>query len=207
MSAELSMIRMLYTSTCPGTLLEERVNRKVRFVTLQMVPALTMLYSGEGERMVIDLQDAPNTLGDALQQSKIRLFGTSSQPVVIEPDGDEEHSSQASGSGSSDTESGDEGKDSVEEEGDLSDSEAVGDGTGRSQPRQNARHLPAGNMSSSASAKGKGKPLTEVEYAESDSDLGEDLAERQQDREALDFMTDDEEGEDWEVEVGEVKWK
>ena len=158
--------------------------------------------------MVMDLQDAQNTLGDALQHSKIRLFGTSYRPVVIEPDEGEEYGSGASGSGSSDSESGEEGEDSVEEEDNLSDDEAVGDGTGRSLPRKNARHLPAGNVPSSNSAKGKGKQSLEVEYAESDSDLGEFFGEHQQDEEeALDFMDDEEEGEDWEVEGREARWK
>jgi ribosome biogenesis protein BMS1 len=72
--------------------------------------------------MVIDLQDARNTLGDALQHSKIRLFGSSSQPVVIqpEPDDGEQYGWEASGSGSSDSESGEEGERSVEEEGERS---------------------------------------------------------------------------------------
>jgi ribosome biogenesis protein BMS1 len=154
--------------------------------------------------MVMDLQDAQNTLGDALQHSKIRLFGTSSYPVVIEPDDDEEYGSEASGSGSSDSESGQEGGDSVEEEDRLSDGELVGDGTGRSQPRKNARHLPAGTVPSSNNT--KGKKHIEVEYAESDSDLGEHFGEHQQDEEeALDFM-DDVKG-DWEVEGREARWK
>ena len=173
-----------------------------------VVPGLTILYSGEGERMVMDLQDAQNTLGDALQHSKIRLFGTSSLPVVITPDEGEEHGSEASGSNSNDSESGEEEEGSVEEEDNLSDGEAIGDGTGRLQPRKNARHLPTGNVPSSNSTKGKGKQRVEVEYAESDSDLGEHFGEHQQDEEgALDFMDDDEEVEDWEVEGREAKWK
>lgn len=157
--------------------------------------------------MVMDLQDAQNTLGHALQHSKIRLFGTSSQPVVIEPDEGEEYSSEASGSSSSDLRNGGEGQDSVEEEGNLSDGEAIGDGTGRSKPRKNARHLPAGNVTSS-SATGKSKQPIEVEYAESDSDLGDYFGEHQQDEEEiLDLMDHDEGEEDWEVEGHEARWK
>jgi len=160
--------------------------------------------------MVMDLQDAQNTLGDALQHSNIRLFGTSSQPVVIqpEPDESEEYGSEASGSSSSDSESGEEGEHSVEEEGNLSDHEAVGDGTGRSQPRKNTRDLPAACVFFSNSAKDKGKQRIEVEYAESDSDLGEYFGEHRQDEEeALDFMDDDEGGEDLEVGGREARWK
>ena len=160
--------------------------------------------------MVMDLQDAQNTLGDALQHSKIRLFGTSSQPIATQPGPDEgeEYGSEASGSSSSDPGSGEEGEDTVEEEDDLSDRETIGDGTGRSQPRKNTRHLPAANVFFSNSAKGKGKQRVEVEYAESDSDLGEHFGEHQQDEEeALDFMDDDGREEDLEVEGREARWK
>jgi len=161
--------------------------------------------------MVMDLQDAQNTLGDALQHSKIRLFGTSSQPVVIQPEPDEgeEYGSEGSGSGSTDSESGEEGEDSVEEEDDLSNRETIGDGTGRSQPRKNTRHLPAANVLFSNSAKGKDKQHIEVEYAESDSDLGEFGEHQQDEEEALDFMDDDEWGEGLEVEAEgrEARWK
>src|SRR5258706_953050 len=160
--------------------------------------------------MVMDLQDAQNTLGDALQHSKIRLFGTSSQPVVTQPESDEgeEYGSEASGSSSSDSESGEEGEDAVEDEDNFSDRETVGDGTGRSQPRKNTRHLPAANLFFSNSAKGNGKQRIEVEYAESDSDLGEHFGEHQQDEEeVLDFMDDDGGEDDLEVEGREARWK
>jgi ribosome biogenesis protein BMS1 len=158
--------------------------------------------------MVMDLQDAQNTLGDALQHSKIRLFGNSSQPVVIQPEPDEgeEYDSEGSGHSLNDAESGEEGEDSVEEEDNLSDRETVGDGTGRSKPRKNTRHLPAASVFFSNSVKGKG---IEVEYAESDSDL-DGFGEHQQDEEeALDFMDDDEPGEglEGEVEGREARWK
>lgn len=157
--------------------------------------------------MVMDLQDAQNTLGDALQHSKIRLFGTSSQPIAGPDEGDE-YGSEASGSSSSDSESGEEGEGAVEEEDDLSDRETVGDGTGRSQPRKNTRHLPTANVFFSNSAKGRGKQRMEIEYAESDSDLGEHFGEHQQDEEeAPDFMDDDGEEEDLEVEGHEARWK
>lgn len=163
--------------------------------------------------MVMDLQDAQNTLGDALQVSKIRLFGTSSQPVVIqpEPNEDEEYGPEGSGSSSTGSESGEEGEGSVEDEDNLSDRETVGDGSGRSQPRKDTRHLPSANASFSNGAEGKGKQRVEVEYAESDSDLGEYFGEHQQDEEeALDFMDDDDEwGEDLEVGVEgrQARWK
>jgi ribosome biogenesis protein BMS1 len=206
MSEESFTTRTLYTLTCPATLREEKANRKVRLTAQQACPALTIIYPGEGERMVMDLQDAQNTLGDALQHSKIRLFGTSSHPVVIEPDEGEEYSSEASGSSSSDSESGEE--ESIEDEDDLLDGQAVGDGTGRSQPRKNTRDLPITNVPSSNSAKRKGMQRVEVEYAESDSDLGEDFSEHQQNEErTLDFMDGDEEGEKWEGEGREARWK
>ncbi|KXN84596.1 Ribosome biogenesis protein bms1 [Leucoagaricus sp. SymC.cos] len=45
---------------------------------------------GEGEQMVMDLQDVANTLEDAVSKSQIRLFGTSSNPLTITPDEDAE---------------------------------------------------------------------------------------------------------------------
>ncbi|EIW72781.1 hypothetical protein TREMEDRAFT_25428 [Tremella mesenterica DSM 1558] len=38
---------------------------------------------GEGEKMVMDLQDANRTFADGIEQSQIRLFGTSSVPLQI----------------------------------------------------------------------------------------------------------------------------
>ncbi|KAG8769226.1 Glycoside hydrolase 2 (Mannanase, beta-galactosidase), partial [Serendipita sp. 397] len=50
---------------------------------------------GEGERMVLDLQDATTTLAESVSRSQIRLLGSSSQPLAITP-GDEDVDSDPS---------------------------------------------------------------------------------------------------------------
>ncbi|KAK4702493.1 ribosome biogenesis protein BMS1, partial [Phenoliferia sp. Uapishka_3] len=50
--------------------------------------------AGEGEKMVMDLQDVNQTLGDGIAASEIRLFGSSSKPLTV-PDSRDD----ASGSG------------------------------------------------------------------------------------------------------------
>ncbi|KAF8827461.1 hypothetical protein HHX47_DHR4000295 [Lentinula edodes] len=97
---------------------------------------------GEGEKMVMDLQEAGMTLDDAVKQTKIRLFGSSEKPLAVggNDDDDDEPSSA------------DEVEDdfaSVDDEGESSGSEAELDtlnkvqsdprNTGRSQPRRPAR--------------------------------------------------------------------
>jgi len=39
-------------------------------------------HAGEGEQMVMDMQDAKHTLGDSVKTSEIRLFGHSKQPLL-----------------------------------------------------------------------------------------------------------------------------
>ena len=39
--------------------------------------------AGEGEKMVMDLQDVNQTLGDGIAASEIRLFGSSSAPLTV----------------------------------------------------------------------------------------------------------------------------
>ncbi|KAB5589317.1 Ribosome biogenesis protein bms1 [Ceratobasidium theobromae] len=118
---------------------------------------------GEGERMVMGLQDVTHTLADQLSQSHIRLFGTSTAPLQVGDDEDEDGPwsdyDQESGAEHSEDES------SVS--GDETDSIPVGSGSGdrgRTTPRQprSVNQLSAHSESNN------------IEYAESDSDLGDE---------------------------------
>lgn len=140
--------------------------------------------------MVLDLQEATTTLADSVLQSQIRLLGTSSHPVVVtaedgesesESDEDSEDSEDSRSQNSDDDE--DESMSSIsEDEGEL-DQGVTGDGTGRSTARKPLRAL----SSSRSNAQSQ-----EVEYAESDSDLGDDLGEHKQDERAKDIPSDEE---------------
>ncbi|KAI9064640.1 DUF663-domain-containing protein [Trametes sanguinea] len=135
---------------------------------------------GEGEKMVLDLQDVNSTLEDQVAKSQIRLFGTSSQPLSVEA-GPSSRPSDASGEsdedeeGSSDDEdeealSGDEedfgsdDEDALSDEDFGDDDEADVDNRGRSAPRTVRRSIQG--LPSQDRRRG------DVEYADSDSDLG-----------------------------------
>jgi ribosome biogenesis protein BMS1 len=162
--------------------------------------------------MVMDLQDAGLTLEDGVAQSHIRLFGSSSKHLTVEAPADDESDEE-------EDESGDEEED---ESGIDSDDASVGDdnedtipkphSTGRSSRRAVTRTLPTASTSKIQRA--------DVEYAESDSDLGdededEDMGRRfrMDDGDPVDIPSDDDlvgEEEDSEEEGEEEsapKWK
>ncbi|KAJ6512113.1 GTP binding protein [Mycena vitilis] len=167
---------------------------------------------GEGEQMVMDLQDAGATLEDGVAQSHIRLLGSSSKHLTVEAPGDDDDSE-----GYEDEESGDEEED---ESGiDSDDASENDDGevsaphphsTGRASRRDVTRTLPTASTSKIQRA--------DVEYAESDSDLGDEDDDeglgkrfRMQDGDALDIPSDDDmmdEDEDEEEDADAApKWK
>ena len=123
--------------------------------------------------MVMDLQDVNNTLEDAVAKSQIRLFGTSSKTLTIEDEKDGisgEESDEEEYSDKEDEEEG-EGEDEDDEEDDDDDDE--GDdaeiprdarNTGRTTHRKIMRTVPSSSK----------KERQDVEYADSDSDLGGD---------------------------------
>lgn len=135
---------------------------------------------GEGEQMVMDMQDAGATLEDAMAQSHIRLFGSSSKNLTVDPSGrGEEESSDEEGVDGGDDESSEEGSEDgdedaeefgSEDESDMegensSDDEDIHTGDhGRSTRRQPKRHVPTPS----------GRERGDIEYADSDSDLGGD---------------------------------
>src|SRR5260221_3044692 len=117
--------------------------------------------------MIMDLQDVNATLEDQVAQSQIRLFGTSSKALTADPSSsgqrDEDDDEYASSSEDEDEESGDE----ISENGsDTSDNEEIPmntHNTGRLSHRTITRGLPNARTQQ-----------TEVEYADSDDDLGDD---------------------------------
>ncbi|KAI0671020.1 hypothetical protein C8Q78DRAFT_974097 [Trametes maxima] len=135
---------------------------------------------GEGEQMVLDLQDVRSTLEDQMTKSQIRLFGSSSQPLSVEA-GPSTLRSQGDSDGENDEDEGygdddeeDDEDDSEDEAGLDSDDEAFSDfgeedemdasDRGRSAPRNVQRSM--WSLSSQDRKRG------DVEYADSDSDLG-----------------------------------
>jgi ribosome biogenesis protein BMS1 len=122
--------------------------------------------------MVMDLQDVSGTLEDAMGKSQIRLFGTSLNPLsVTNPDdgegenGEEDEESEEGLSGEED-EDREESEDGSEEEGsvDLDHLPEGAQNTGRRSHRIVQRTLPSSSRQSRSG----------IEYAESDSDLGND---------------------------------
>ncbi|KXN84592.1 Ribosome biogenesis protein bms1 [Leucoagaricus sp. SymC.cos] len=144
-------------------------------------PVLLMIDvpQGEGEQMVMDLQDVANTLEDAIGKSQIRLFGTSSNPLTITPDEDEDAEMEDE---DEDVEMEDEDEDVGEdededEEEEEFDSDAEDDSAvdldhlppGTSNTGRQSRRIPQRSLPSSSNRISK----ADIEYAESDSDLGD----------------------------------
>ncbi|KAI0366931.1 DUF663-domain-containing protein [Pilatotrama ljubarskyi] len=183
---------------------------------------------GEGEKMVLDLQDVNSTLEDQVAKSQIKLFGSSSQPLSVEAgpstlrsdesDEDEEDDESEGYSDEDEDEDGDsadEEEHGSDEEDDFSDGGFDGDEVadvddrGRTAPRNVRR-----SMQSLPSDRKRG----DVEYADSDSDLGGEDDEddpgpsrrfvRFDDDDAVDVPSDDDDGEDGsEGEEGVPQWK
>ncbi|KAJ7935479.1 GTP binding protein [Mycena leptocephala] len=161
---------------------------------------------GEGEQMVMDMQDAGTTLEDAVAQSHIRLLGSSSKHLTVEAPADDE-------SDGYEDESGDEEEDEsgIDSDG-ASDNDDDGEtaphphSTGRSSRRDVTRNIPTASTSKIQRA--------DVEYAESDSDLGDDDDDdgmgrrfRMEDGDALDIPSDDDMMDEDEEEEAAPKWK
>ncbi|KAK2465720.1 hypothetical protein APHAL10511_002264 [Amanita phalloides] len=125
---------------------------------------------GEGEQMVMDLQEAGATLEDAVAKSQIRLLGSSSQYLTVEshqalePDKEDESGSEDEDLGmeASGSDADEEEEEEEDENQDIPSSSDLRN-TGRTSRRVPTRTLPF--LSSRA--------RHDVEYAESDSDLGD----------------------------------
>ena len=126
--------------------------------------------------MVMDLQDVNATLEDAVAQSQIRLFGSSSKNLTVgssqplEPGEDDEDGMEEDDPGSE--ESGSE-EDSALEDDEGEEEEDDDQGIPSSSHLQNTgrtlRRIPTRSLPSASS-----KHQDAIEYAESDSDLGDD---------------------------------
>ncbi|TFY55778.1 hypothetical protein EVJ58_g8034 [Rhodofomes roseus] len=135
---------------------------------------------GEGEQMVMDLQDVKTTIEDQVAQSQIRLFGSSSRPLSVQagpsrlPD-DSDDSDDGSDS-EEDSEDGSRSDSDVDEDAsdgfsDEDDSDMEDDGAGpsdRGRLSMRSVHRSMGDLPSHA------RQRQEVDYADSDSDLGDD---------------------------------
>ncbi|KAG8737832.1 Glycoside hydrolase 2 (Mannanase, beta-galactosidase) [Ceratobasidium sp. 414] len=126
---------------------------------------------GEGERMVMDLQDVTHTLAEKLSQSHIRLFGTSNTALkVADPpsnsgSGEEDEEGDMGGEEDSDEDDSSGDSEAGSESGSATSGSGLGGDRGRTTPRQ--PRLPSGPSKTGAETPG------DVEYAESDSDLGD----------------------------------
>ncbi|KAF9465720.1 GTP binding protein [Collybia nuda] len=154
---------------------------------------------GEGEQMVMDLQDVGSTLEDAVAKSQIRLFGDSSKSLTVDPSSSADVEIE-SDDDEDDNDEGDEDDSGIESGADNDNNDEVDEedrppgprSTGRSNRRDITRSIPSSSKTQRA----------EVEYAESDSELGDDDALEQGGRMRLndddadhDIPSDDDEGE------------
>ncbi|OAX39888.1 DUF663-domain-containing protein [Rhizopogon vinicolor AM-OR11-026] len=136
---------------------------------------VTDVPQGEGEQMVIDLQDVNETLEDTVARSKIRLFGSSSHPLTIDARRDDEESSdladESDSEGNSEFDEEEEGFSEDEQDDAESDEEdeqpcrdPINGNAGRYAVRTTVR--PTYGLSS------KEKDTGDVAFADSDSELG-----------------------------------
>ncbi|OBZ71078.1 Ribosome biogenesis protein bms1 [Grifola frondosa] len=148
---------------------------------------------GEGERMVMDLQDVGATLEDAVAKSYIRLLGSSSRPIAVDPgpldDHEEEHTDEEEGEEDEEEEEEEEeedGEDEEDEEDEEDDEDEDEDALSLSDIDDGESHDPedalTGDRGRSAmrkvhrsmqSVSVPHRSNREVDYAESDSDLGD----------------------------------
>ncbi|KAI0061608.1 DUF663-domain-containing protein [Artomyces pyxidatus] len=132
---------------------------------------------GEGEQMVMDLQDVDETLEDVVARSQIRLLGSSSKSLTVDPsssrtvldirDDEEEEEDGGEDDFDEDDDEQESGSEEEFEDDELSAAEEDGElvATGRSTHRTG--HRPTAKLSGMRDRTGGG-----VEYADSDSDLG-----------------------------------
>ncbi|KAG1797852.1 DUF663-domain-containing protein [Suillus plorans] len=133
---------------------------------------------GEGERMVIDLQDVDETLEETVARSNIRLFGSSSNPLTI----DTRHHNRENSYDDDDAEEDDDasqGDSEFEEEEEVfSEDEQDDEGSGeedeqfRTGSSNTGRHAARTIVRSTHGFSSKEKEEGDVAFADSDSELG-----------------------------------
>ncbi|TFY70335.1 hypothetical protein EVG20_g2672 [Dentipellis fragilis] len=131
---------------------------------------------GEGEKMVMDLQDVDETLEDVVARSDIKLLGSSSKNLVVDPsssrlpaaDIDDEEAESDDGDDDSEASYVSDIEDKTDEEDDLDQGKHIfgvhGGDTGRSTLRLG--HRTTDKLSTMLEHQNGG-----IEYADSDSDL------------------------------------
>ncbi|KAI6042628.1 DUF663-domain-containing protein [Pisolithus marmoratus] len=131
---------------------------------------------GEGEKMVLDLQDVDVTLADTVSRSQIKLLGSSSMPLTVEAHDDREDNDSLA----DDSEEDEEGTDESDED-DLSGASQA-EGTGEedeSDPGVDSGRGSRGRVSSRrvtrpvSGLSEKERSGGDVAFADSDSELGE----------------------------------
>ncbi|KAL0960817.1 hypothetical protein HGRIS_005836 [Hohenbuehelia grisea] len=136
---------------------------------------------GEGEQMVMDLQDAGATLEDAVARSHIQLLGSSSKPLTVEsPSSDDESDEDEVSEGDEEDEEDEEGYSTVDEDEELTGDEEGGESSEDESPwdeDSGSRHDTAGLGRAGRRTIARSLPQTEatsnaVQYADSDSELG-----------------------------------
>ena len=129
---------------------------------------------GEGEQMVMDLQEVNETLEDAVARSQIRLLGSSSKSLSIHPPASGHTLPRDVGHEEEESDTGDDGQGSDDltgasedyDDDELRHNEVEPHFTGRS--TQRIVHRSADNIPPIHEHGG-----VDIEYAESDSDLGD----------------------------------
>ncbi|KAG2060666.1 DUF663-domain-containing protein [Suillus hirtellus] len=133
---------------------------------------------GEGERMVIDLQDVDETLEETVARSNIRLFGSSSNPLTI----DTRHHNRENSYGDDDAEEDEDVSQSdseFEEEGEVFSEDEQDDEGSDEEDKQfrtgslnTGRHAARTIVRSTHGFSSTEKEEGDVAFADSDSELG-----------------------------------
>lgn len=173
------MIKMRCGLTFLGTLLVDR--RTVRYSLSYLDINITrfLVPQGEGEKMVIDLQDVDATLADTVSRSQIKLLGTSLQHLTVDAQNDDEDDDEGSASEDDEDEGmddRDESEESIDSDEDGSEDEGGEDGNDvvpksshvdRGRPSSRKMKRPMGGFSKTERNEG------DIAFADSDSELGE----------------------------------
>lgn len=165
----------------PGSFSREGVGESVSKPESGPSTDLVSAPQGEGEQMVMDLQEATRTFGEGIQQSQIRLFGSSSAPLDVSHERVRRRAEPRNGGpllGRAD----DEGFEEDEKENEDDDGEL--DANGFEDEEDESDRLPAGGSDEERDG--------DVAFASSDSDGG--LAEAtgfEQDSRRIDLPDDD----------------
>ncbi|KAG2144176.1 DUF663-domain-containing protein [Suillus bovinus] len=143
----------------------------------------TDVLPGEGERMVIDLQDVDETLEETVARSNIRLFGSSSNPLTVDArhhdsycddgndDDDDDDDDEEEEEEEEEEEASEDGSESEEEDQEDDEWSGEEDEPPRTGPPNTGRHAARAIMRPIHDFSSKEKE-GDVAFADSDSELG-----------------------------------